>query len=194
MTARAKLTTLRKFSSTASCHSWGVSERKFLAGGPPALVTQTSTPPNFAATASTNACTAAASVTSSGWAKTSALCLARISSAAVRRVCWLRAHMATRAPSAAKASAVARPMPWLEAATITARFRSPVSKLFRRLRRRARGRGRLDLVLLQGFLDAAAQLAPQRHATVGTHPHLHQVVHLAGDDALDDRRLRVVED
>src|SRR5215470_13856614 len=35
--------------------------------------------------------------------------------------------MATRQPSAAKASAVARPIPWLEAATIATRFFRPVS-------------------------------------------------------------------
>ena len=106
--------------------------------------------------------------------------------------------MATRAPSAAKASAVARPMPWLEAATITARFLSPVSTLARFLQGRASAiilaDGSLDLVLLQGLLDAAAQLALHRWAAVGADAHLEEVIHLAGADALDARDFGIGKD
>jgi hypothetical protein len=64
ITSHAKYTLLRKFSSRARCHSSRVAARKPLAGGPPALVTQISMPPNFCATAATKWLTVAASVTS----------------------------------------------------------------------------------------------------------------------------------
>src|ERR1700674_527010 len=66
ITSRAKYTLLRKFSSRARCHSSRVAARNPLAGGPPALVTQISMPPNFCATAATKWLTAAASVRSKG--------------------------------------------------------------------------------------------------------------------------------
>src|SRR6267378_5364441 len=116
-----------KLASRARFHSSMVVARKPFAGGPPALVTQMSALPNFWTTELTKSPTAAGSVTSNGSASTSAWYWLRIFSAAALRDSLLRAHMATRQPSAAKASAVARPIPWLDAATMATRFLSPVS-------------------------------------------------------------------
>src|SRR5271163_2519370 len=128
MTARAKWITLMKFNSTARCHSSVVVARNILAGGPPALVTQTSTELNLLPTCSTKPCTAASSVTSSGAAMTSTEWRWRISSAAARSFDSSREHIAILAPSAANFSAAARAIPSLEAATMTLRFLSPRSK------------------------------------------------------------------
>src|SRR6185312_3684831 len=116
-----------RFASIAFRQSSMLAARNPLAGGPPALVTQISTEPNLSATASTKLCTAAASVTSKACVKTSALDCLRTSCAAASSFSRVRAHIATRHPSAAKAAAVSRPIPWLEAATIATRPRKPVS-------------------------------------------------------------------
>src|SRR5262252_3678160 len=118
-----------KLSSTARFHSSIVVSRNPLAGGPPELVTQISIPPNFSATVFTNPTTSSWSLTSNGSASTWALYFWRIASDADSRTDLFREHMATRQPSAAKASAVAWPSPWLDAATIATRFLSPVSML-----------------------------------------------------------------
>src|SRR3954469_465370 len=105
-------------------------------------------------------------------------------SAASRSVFSVRAHMATCAPSRANAAAVAKPIPWLEAATITPRPFSPRSICSSWLFRPAngqlsdvhlRGRTRLDAHLLETGLDSPAQLARNPILLAGTHLHQHQV-------------------
>jgi hypothetical protein len=115
-TARAKWMMLIRLRSAARCHSSVVVARNIFAGGPPALVTQTSTEPKVVFTCSTNCWTAVASVTSSGAAKTSAFCFWRRSSATELSFVSLREQMATLAPWAANFSAAARAIPSLEAA------------------------------------------------------------------------------
>src|SRR5581483_950063 len=127
MTSRQKYTALRKLALMARCQSSSEAARNPFAGGPPAFVTQISTLPNLFATAATNAATAVASVTSTASVKTSTLCCLRIFCAAAASACSFRAHIARRHPSAANASAVASPRPWLDAATKATRFLIPRS-------------------------------------------------------------------
>src|SRR5438270_6507139 len=102
-------------------------------------------------------------------AKTSAPPRLRISAAAVCNVLSVRAHMATMAPSAANASAHARPMPWLAPATSTTLPLSPVSIVLAfslALAARKRGVGdihasrrrRLHAFFAEDFLDPPAKL------------------------------------
>ena len=86
MTSRAKVTTLKKFTSTALRQSSGVSERKFFAGGPPALATATSIPPKCSAAAATKRRSLSASVTSTASTITSVLWRLLISAWAASKV------------------------------------------------------------------------------------------------------------
>src|SRR5438445_7956241 len=101
------------------------------------------------------------------------------------RVFSVRAHMATWAPSRANASAVASPMPWLDAATITPRPFSPKSipssglffvfaRQFSRVYQ-SRSAG-LDVVLLKADFDPSAQLARQVVLLSVSDFHKHQVI------------------
>jgi hypothetical protein len=83
----------------------------------PALLNTTSSRPNRAPTSAYIASTAASSVTSQG--STSARSPAPASPATASSFAELRATSATRAPAARKASAVARPIPWLAPVTTT---------------------------------------------------------------------------
>src|SRR5437899_5931652 len=139
-TARTSRTTESSESSNACCHcSSDISSKKPRAG-PPALATRTSTPPHCDVTRCTSASTSCFLVTSPGTARTSALVVARTSSAAVLRSLSVRAHIATLAPSAPKASAHALPMPLLAAVTSATLPFSPrsmeLSLVFARLGRR----------------------------------------------------------
>jgi len=128
-TARTSRTTDSSESSNACCHcSSDISSKKPRAG-PPAFATRTSTPPHCDVTRCASASTSCFLVTSVGTASTSARVLDRTSSAAVFSSLSVRAHMATRAPSAPKASAHALPMPLLAAVTSATFPRSPRSMI-----------------------------------------------------------------
>src|SRR5688572_655947 len=88
-----------------------------------------STPPNDLIARSTSAATSSFLVTSAGMASTSAFVLARISSAAVFRSLSVREHITIFAPSAARPSAHALPMPLLAAVTSATLPPSPRSML-----------------------------------------------------------------
>src|SRR5271154_3995726 len=126
-TSRAKKTLLRRVRSTAARHSSREISANFLAGGPPALVTQMSTCPNFLSTASTNCVTASGFVTSTARQNMARPLAAPISSAVSSRSAAVRAQIATSQPSLASSSATARPRPLLAAATIATRPFSPKS-------------------------------------------------------------------
>ena len=103
-------------------------EKHLLVEWPPALVMQMSTPPNFSATWATNCCTAEASVTSRGSARTSALWRLRISSAAIASfLAVARTHGKHLSAFLANFSAEALGMPSLDVQTITLRFWRPRS-------------------------------------------------------------------
>ena len=103
--------------STAPCQAASSNSSKKPRGGPPQLAMSTSGSPKPCLTWATSARTSSAFVTSARTASTSAFVLARTSSAAVLSSASLRAQMATRAPSAASASAHALPIPLLAAVT-----------------------------------------------------------------------------
>src|SRR5690242_1774295 len=100
-----------------------------------------STPPKAFIARSTSALTSSFLVTSAGMARTSALVFARMSSAAVFRSLSVRAHITTRAPSAASPMADALPIPLLAAVTSATLPFSPRSIAFSVV---ATARGRLD--------------------------------------------------
>src|SRR4051812_30139022 len=191
ITPRANATTLRKLRSTALRHSSIEMDRKFLGGGPPAFATQISIRPNFSAAAATNFATPSVSVTSRGWAKTWTLCRLRISSAAAFSFFSVRAHMAMFAPSAAKASAVARPMRSLDPETMATLFLSANSMSSFRSRylalliallvedRNPRRCRHLDVVLLEAFFDGAPQLAAHGEVLPRSGLNQHQVNHFS---------------
>src|ERR1700687_6178184 len=86
-------------------------------GGPPTLATSTSTLPHFSRVFATTRSMSSTLLASAGMASTSAPVRFRTSSAAAPRSASPREHMATRAPSAAKPTAEALPMPLLAATT-----------------------------------------------------------------------------
>src|ERR1043165_10206733 len=113
----------------------------------------------------------------------------------------VRAHMAICALSRANASAVASPIPWLDAATITPRPFSPKSipssglflVFFRQLSGvHQRRRARLDVILLKADFDPPPQLARHAKLLARADLHQHQVIHLTPTHPLNagDLRLR----
>src|SRR2546427_7781579 len=116
-TARISRTVDISETSTAPCQASSVNSSKNPRGGPPQLAMRMSGSPKACFTCPTSAVTSAALVTSARTASTSALVFARNSSAAAFSSPSFRAHMATRAPSAASPCAHARPIPLLAAVT-----------------------------------------------------------------------------
>src|SRR3990172_3703615 len=116
-TARMKRTVERWTCSKAAFHCSSVICSKGPGGGPPTLATSTSTPPHFSRVLATTRSMSSGLFASAGTASTSAPVCLPTSSAAARRSASPRAHIATRAPSAAKPMADALPMPLLAATT-----------------------------------------------------------------------------
>ena len=127
VTSRTSLTTESSDTSNAPYHCSSVISCSMPRGGPPQFATSTSIPPKASFVRATIDFTSAALVTSAVMPSTSAPVSARTSSAAVFTSPSVRAHMATRAPSAAKPIAQALPMPLLAAVTRTLLPRSPRS-------------------------------------------------------------------
>ena len=95
--------------------------------GPPELVTRMSRPPKCRTVCSTSLAMSDRRDTSAPMASTSAPVSAWISAAAASSVGMCRAHIATRAPSAASPRAAALPSPRLAAHTSATLPLSPVS-------------------------------------------------------------------
>src|SRR5712691_2947695 len=127
VTSRTSLTTDSSDTSNAPYHCSSVISCSMPRGGPPQLATSTSIPPKVSFVRATIDFTFSALVTSAVIASTSAPVLARTSSAVVLTSPSVLAHMATRAPSAAKPIAHALPIPLLAAVTRTLLPRSPRS-------------------------------------------------------------------
>src|SRR2546425_1734664 len=128
-TSRPSLTTDNSDTSNAPYHCSSVISCRPPRGGPPQFATSTSIPPNVCFVRATTDFTSSALVTSAVIARTSAPVLARTSSAAVLTSASVRAHMATRAPSAAKPIEHALPIPLLAAVTSATLPLSPRSML-----------------------------------------------------------------
>src|SRR5713101_7981524 len=116
-TARMKRTVERCTCSKAAFHCSSVIWSKGPGGGPPTLATRMSTPPHFSLACPTTRAMSSALLASAETARTSAPVFCRTSSAAALRSASPRAHMATRAPSAASPMADALPIPLLAATT-----------------------------------------------------------------------------
>jgi len=126
-TARAMRTADMRVSSTALAQPASSMLLLFPGGGPPTLLTSTSTGPRFDVTCCANASAADGCDRSAAIARTpdfpcGSSCLRAASSRSAPR-----AQMATRAPSCTNTCAAARPMPLLAPVTRTERFASPRS-------------------------------------------------------------------
>ncbi len=120
-TARDRRTTLMSTESIASRQSSSVNEVNGPDFGPPVLVTRMSMAPSCAAESLTRRSQSAALATSATTGTTVAPVAAAISAAVARSTSSEREQMATRAPSRARDSAVARPSPLLAAQTMAHR-------------------------------------------------------------------------
>ena len=116
-TARVSSTTLVSNRRVAASHVSGERLSNVPAGGPPALVTSTSTRPKRASATATTAAPAPGAAKSAGTASTGTPLAASMAAAVVRRSASPRAQSTRCAPSAASSSATARPRPLLAAAT-----------------------------------------------------------------------------
>src|SRR6058998_743062 len=116
-TSRIRRTTERCTCAKAACHCSSVSSAKGPGGGPPALATRMSTPPRVSADRATTRRMSSARAASALMASASAPVLIFTSAAASWSAASPRAHMTTRAPSAASPMAQALPMPRLAAIT-----------------------------------------------------------------------------
>ena len=128
-TSRMRRTVDRCTCSKACSHWASVIFSKGPGGGPPTLATSTSTPPHASRARATARAQSSAFARSAGIASTSAPVLRSTSAAASLRAASPRAHMATRAPSAASPIAHALPIPLLAAATNATLPLSPRSML-----------------------------------------------------------------
>ncbi len=116
-TSRMKRTVDRCTCSKAAFHCSSVICSKGPGGGPPTLATRMSTPPKDRLASATTFEMSAARLASAGTASTSAPVFCLTSAAASLSAASPRAHITTRAPSAAKPIALALPMPLLAATT-----------------------------------------------------------------------------
>src|SRR5512144_677063 len=116
-TSRMKRTVDRWTCSKAAFHCSSVICSKGPGGGPPTLATRMSTPPKARLASATTREMSAARLASAVKARTSAPVRCLTSAAASLRAASPRAHMTTRAPSAARPSALALPIPLLAATT-----------------------------------------------------------------------------
>src|SRR5215510_12456078 len=126
-TARMKRTVERCTCWKAAVQCSSVICSKGPGGGPPTLATRMSMPPHCSRVFETTRSMSSGLLASAGTASTSAPVRVRTSSAAVLRSASPRAHMLTRAPSAAKPMAEALPMPLLAATTSATLPLSPSS-------------------------------------------------------------------
>src|SRR5438094_144321 len=129
ITSRQRRTAAISFSSRSSCQVASLTCSKPAAAEVPALFTSTSTPPQRARVAATNASTCSGRVTSAGIASTSAPVSRRTWSATRSSSSLRRAQVATRAPERAKRSTQARPRPSLPPVTITTLSLRPSSSV-----------------------------------------------------------------
>lgn len=122
--ARTIRTTLSSSRSKAFCQAASSKLSNAPPGGPPLLLTRTSNPPKRATAVATRCSAAPALATSAATGITSAWYVAAICVAAAVTAASSREEMTRRAPSAASASAMPRPMPRLAALTSATRPRS----------------------------------------------------------------------
>src|SRR6185503_10905951 len=116
-TSRMKRTVDRCTCSKAAFHCSSVICSKGPGGGPPTLATRMSTPPKARLASATTLAMSAGRLASAASARTSAPVFCLTSPAASLSAASPRAHITTRAPSAARPSALALPMPLLAATT-----------------------------------------------------------------------------
>src|SRR5712691_11669448 len=125
----------------------------------PALLTSTSTFPNCSTVRATPASTCCSLVTS--MATPSALPAPPSSAAVASAAFWLRSAITTRAPSRTKVLAISLPMPLaapVTMATLSLRRMSRNSRFGRSACRRARRRGRLE-VIVSDLAEAEGEIA-----------------------------------
>ena len=127
--ARIIRTALKRFSSKAACQSSSEKSSNFPAGGPPALTTSLSTPPNSLIVASVHSRIDSGFDESITEDNTSVLFSFRSCSAAASISSFVRLPIDSFAPSSANAFAIPKPSPLLEAATIATFPLSPNSIL-----------------------------------------------------------------
>src|SRR5712692_5478481 len=198
-TPRMKRTVERCTCSKAASHCSSFICSKGPGGGPPTLATRMSTPPKASTVCASTRWISAALLASAGTASTSAPVLRFTSAAASLSAASPRAHIATRAPSAASPSALALPIPLLAATTsadlpLSPRSISPPRSGQLLVELRAVPAGHVDfaqLVVAQHFERdlLAGRVPPEREVQVLARRHL---LGVEGDDdvALLDARAR----